>query len=82
MRAGVWVPGACAGGYLLFGPDHLHASAVGPAQCAEPGLCEDHLQQPECLPGSFHTQPPGHPAAVPGKMNHKIILSKWDSKLK
>lgn len=82
LSAGVWVPGACSGCDLLFSPDHLGTSAVRPAQRAEPGLCEDHLQQSECLPGAFHPQPPGHPPAVPGEINGKFISNKLNSKVK
>lgn len=82
LSAGVWVPGACAGGGLRFGPDHLGSSAVRPEQPTEPGLREDHLQQSECLPVAFHPQPPGHLPAVPGEINCKLILSKLNFKVK
>lgn len=78
LSAGVWVSGACVGAGLLFGQDYLGTSAVRPEQPAEPGLCEDHLQQSECLPGALHPESPWHPPAVPGKI--KFISNKLNSK--
>lgn len=69
VRAPVRVPGARAAAGLLLGPDHLGPSAVGPAQPAEPGLRENHLQRPERLPVAFYPESLGDPAAVLGEFN-------------